>query len=321
MTKLSRYVLAAAVFLAAPFVASAPASGAPACTAPPPVPYGYILGKVESVDAGGNARIAYQNPKAMRMYRDADVYQVTCDGVLVKSGHGAVKTFDERAGRLQAAFSERGFKPEAAVGQYVVIDAGGNSAAPAGVAQVDITNLDQVDGQARVTLGVGEEDGVFPESTGTVVLRGGRRVAFKILTSTRRASTTKVSLNHDDLRAAERILVTLRTPRCFGPDPIASPSAVQGVAPAGYAFADGMRDAQKLPTFVVASSVRAAKGGQAYIFDNGGRPIGMATVESSNGKDVTLKLGTLPMVSPLSAQALARARILVPKVANAHCAD
>lgn len=320
MTKLSRIALAV-VLVIAPIAASSSASGAPACTAPPSVPYGYILGKVESVDGAGNARIAYQNPKAMRMYRDADVYQVTCDGVLVKAGHGSVKTFDERAARLQASFSERGFKADGAVGQYVVIDAGGNSAAPAGVAQVDITNLDQVDGLARVTLGVGEEDGVFPESTGTVVLRGGRRVAFKILTSTRRASTTKLSLNLDDLRAAERILVTLRAPRCFGPDPISSPSSVQGAAPVGYAFADGVKDAQKLPSFVVTSSVRAAKGGQAYIFDNGGRPIGVATVESSNGKEVTLKLGTLPMIAPLSAQTLARARVLVPKVANAHCAD
>ena len=31
--------------------------------------------------------------------------------------------------------------------------------------------------------------------------------------------------------------------------------------------------------------------------------------------------GTLPMIAALSAQTLARARILVPKVANAHCAD
>ena len=321
MTKLSHCALAAFAIASSIIVAGSTARGATACSGPPAVPYGYVLGKVENVDTAGNARISYQNPKAMRMSRGADVYQVTCDGVLVKAGYGTVKTFDERAASLQVSFAERGFKPESAVGQYVVIDAGGDSAAPGGVAQVDVTNIDPVDGLSRVTLGVGEENGVFPESTGTIVLRGGRRVAFKILTSTRRASTANFSLNQDDIRGAERVLVTLRTPRCFGPELIANPSAVRGVAPTGYSFADGVKDTQKLPSFTVISSIRAAKGGQTYIFDNAGRQIGMATVEASNGKEVTLKLASLPMVATPNAQAVARARILVPKVANAHCAD
>jgi hypothetical protein len=321
MTKLSRCALAAFVLATSIVASGSSASGATSCSAPPPVPYGYVLGKVENIDQLGNARISYLNPKAMRMSRGADVYQVTCDGVLVKAGHGIVKTFDERSASLQASFAERGFKPESAVGQYVVVDAGGDSAAPGGVAQVDVTNIAPVDGLSRVTLGVGEENGVFPENTGTIVLKGGRRVAFKILTSTRRASTANLSLNQDDIREAERVLVTLRTPRCFGPELIANPSSVQGVAPTGYSFADGVKDAQKLPTFTVVSSIRAAKGGQTYIFDNSGRPIGMATVEASNGKEVTLRLGSIPMVTSPNAQTLARSRILLPKVANAHCAD
>lgn len=298
-----------------------PASAAPACTAPPPVPYGYILGKVDNVDASGNARISYANPKAMRMYRGADLYQVTCDGALVKAGHGAVKSFDERTATLQASFADRGFKAEGVVGQYVVIDAGGDSAAPAGLAQVDITNIDVVDGDSRVTLGVGEEDGVFPESTGVIVLRGGRRVNFKILTTTRRASTIKIRVSLDETRAAERVLVTLRTPRCFGPEPIANASSVQGTAPANYVFADAVKDVSKVPTFTVLSPVRAAKGGSAYIFGNNGQPLGLATVESSNGKEVTLRLSSFPLVGMLAGPALSKARVLVPKTVNPHCAE
>ncbi len=121
MTLFPRTALLALVLGTALVSVGTSASGATACSGPPPIPYDYLLGKVESVDAAGNARIGYSNPKAMRMYRGADLYQVTCDGVLVKVGHPTVKSFDERAATAQASFVERGFKSDGAGGQYVLL--------------------------------------------------------------------------------------------------------------------------------------------------------------------------------------------------------
>ena len=66
MTVFPRTAVLALVFATALASLGTSASGATACGGPPPTPYGYVLGKVESVDAAGNARIGYSNPKAMR---------------------------------------------------------------------------------------------------------------------------------------------------------------------------------------------------------------------------------------------------------------
>ncbi len=105
----------ALVFATALVSVGTSASASTACSGPAPIPYGYLLGQVERVDAAGNARIGDSNPKAM---------------------------------------------------------------------------------------------------------------AFMVLTSTRRGSSTKLLVNVDDLRSAERVRVTLRTARCFGPEPIDAPSSV-----------------------------------------------------------------------------------------------
>ncbi len=82
----------------------------------------------------------------------------------------------------------------------------------------------------------------------------------------------------------------------------------------------GIKDAAKLPTSTVISSIRAANGSPAHLFDNVGRSIGFATVDGSNGKEVTLELESRPTMTNPNAQFLARTRVLLPKVANAHCA-
>lgn len=321
MKKIAAASLLALGVLAVGFATPNADAAPPPCKLAPPAPYGYIGGKIDSVDGNGTAKISYSNPRAMRLYRGADVYVVTCDGVLVKAGKGDVRSFDAASSTLQATFVDKGFKAENAVGQYVFIDAGGDSAPPAGVVSVSVTDIRPDDGDVRLTLGAGEEDGVFPESTGAVHLKDGKRVTFKILTATRRASTIKVRLSVDDAREIDRTLINVRKPRCFGPEPIDQPGSLRGVAPAGYVFADGVKDASKGSTVVVASSVKAMKGAPAYVLDNGGNVLGGAVVESSNGKEVSLRIVPLPLGGTPKADALARARYVLPKVTNAYCGE
>ena len=241
--------------------------------------------------------------------------------MLVKNGHGHVRSFDARATTLEASFTDKGFKSADATGQYVFIDSGGDSAPPAGVASVDVTDVKPEDGDVRLTLGVGEEDGVFPESTGSLTLKGGKRVSFKILTASRRASQIKVRLSVDDAREIDRVLVNLRKPRCFGPDLIDAPGSLGGIAPKGYVFADGVKDASKAPVVTVVSPIKAMKGGAAYVLSNSGSPIAGAVVESSNGREVTLRIVPIPLNPAPNAEALGRARYVLPKVTHPFCGD
>ncbi len=314
MHKILSFVSVPALVLAA----STPlAHAAPRCAGPPATPYGHILGKIETSDTSGEARIAFSNPKGLRVDRSKDVYLVTCDGALRAGGRGKVRSVDDATSTLRASFGERGFSATEAVGQYVLIDAGNTSAAPAGVAEVPITNVDIVDGAFRIMIGAGEEDGVRPESTGFLEKTGGDRVYFTVLTATRRASTLRLRSDQFDRDTRYRVVVNLRQARCYGPDPVSKPAEVRGVAPKGYVFADMVKEVSA-PTFTVATTARSPRGGVAYVLDNGGAPLATAIVEASGRREMTLRLASGSSPTP---DALRRARVLLPKVTNERCED
>lgn len=219
----------------------APAQSAPApCSVPPPQSDGHVIGKINSIDADGVAKISFPAGLTGRTRPKAndDVHLLTCDGVVVKSGDTDV---DSVSGDTLTARFRRLASPAGYVGQYVAIDNGYESATPL-MAEASISNLDRDEENLRITIAAGEEDGVFSGADGRFVLTNKKVVPFKVNASSRSASTTAVRGDRDDFQGA-RVLLRVTTPKCFPPPPIAADAyqrwARSSAAPPGYVVAKG----------------------------------------------------------------------------------
>lgn len=272
-------------------VAAAPSEAQPAaplaCTKPPPKPEGHILGVVDSIDARGNASIRFgaasPAPKAGN-----DIHLLTCDGALATGGRSDV---DSASGSSVRAVFKSLKNPTQHVGHYVAIDTGHETATPAGVAAVSITNIAPDAAGVKLTLGAGEEDGVFAGAEGTITLRDQRAVKFRVSSTSRSASTTEVRLPTDEARGATRITVALKKPRCFGPKPI-DPSQLANFGkaptpPRGYVFSTGAVDGTSV-TVSLGKDARVTPSAQAYVF---APSLVASRVEGVDAKKTTLRLG------------------------------
>ncbi len=232
------------VFLAiASIPASAPAQPtAPACSAPPPKPEGHILAKIDSIDARGNAKINL--PAGLtgrdRVKNGDDVHLLTCEGVLVREGRADV---DAVNGNVATASFKSLKNAQSFANQWVAIDNGFQTATPIGPVSLEITDIQSDGYSAKLTVGGGEEEGVFPGAEGRIILKDKRSLAIRVNSVTRRAAQLVVPrVNADDVRGAT-VLIQIKAPKCFPPKPI-DPNdfglvATRTTPPTGYIFAKG----------------------------------------------------------------------------------
>lgn len=285
------------------FTASvAPAQSAPAaCSVPPPQSEGHVIGKINSIDADGVAKISFPAGLTGRARPKAndDVHLLTCDGVVVRNGEADV---DNVSGDSLTARFKRLSSPSGYNGQYVAIDNGYESATPL-MAEASITNMDRDEENLRITIGAGEEDGVFSGADGRFVLGNKKVVPFKVNAASRSASTTAVRGDRDDFQNA-RVLLRVTTPKCFPPPAIAADAyqrwARSSAAPVGYAVAKGSFAGGVLT--VDKGSDDKVVAGEAYIVSTTLMPIRLTDVAAKQSKARVMMAGFM----------LTSAKVLVP---------
>ena len=245
-------VLAAALVLSCPEPAQAQTAGA--CN--PAAPRGYVLARVEKVEANGQTTLRFGADATGKIKPKAGdaAYLLTCSGFRAK-GRGSYAQVRSVSGTTaQVVF---GASAAELSGKVVAIDSGydsdpplfeGETRPPAGYVQASLTNV-QVDyGKTQISIGASYTDGVFPGARGYLVDEKGQPVRNGAFTISRvfseHASTATVDVTVDTVNNNPQMFVERTRRTCEAPDPVAPSSALLaktlagGPAPAGYVFVD-----------------------------------------------------------------------------------
>jgi hypothetical protein len=270
-----------------------------------PLPsFGSSIARISQLNASGKGAVTFEAPASQKQApkRGDDVYLADCVGNLVRGGEGKVESVDGQTAKI----TFKSLSDASGYGPFVFIDTGRDSAPPRGIASVPITDLrPSDDGATRVTIGVGEEDGVFAGAEVRFVLNNYTE-RLVLNTATREASIFQTKIGTDNLKNG-KLYVRLGKPRCFPPKPLglqaASSAATSNVAPKRYAFVDAT---------VVGPVATVAKGSSDGIASSEGYILlGNAATMTLRKMDAKSATYTVPG-SVLSSPAPRSARALLP---------